>query len=236
MDGDRRLQPPPKRHLPRRREPRQPHVPFSQFDSQNPEELWRALDRFQKETGGELLAIPHNGNLSNGRMSTVKTFDDQPLTREVAETRARLEPLIEVTQIKGDGEAHPFLSPDDEFADYETWDRSNLNGTEVKTKDMLQWEYAREALKTGLMLEKQLGVNPTSSAWSGARTPTPRSPRWRRTISSASTRGGARAPPLRARRDPGSRPEAVRDGLAAGGGRLCRGLARETPARPSSTR
>jgi hypothetical protein len=135
-------------------------VPFSQFDSQNPEDLWRALDRFRKETGGEVLAIPHNGNLSNGRMFTVKTFDGRPLTRDVAEARARLEPLIEVTQIKGDGEAHPFLSPDDEFADYETWDRSNLNGTEVKTKDMLRWEYAREALKTGLMLEKQLGVNP----------------------------------------------------------------------------
>jgi len=135
-------------------------VPFSQFDSQNPEDLWRALDRFQKETGAEVLAIPHNGNLSNGRMFTVKTFDGQPLTRELAETRARLEPLVEVTQIKGDSEAHPFLSPDDEFADYETWDRSNLDGTELKTKDMLRWEYAREALKTGLMLEKQLGVNP----------------------------------------------------------------------------
>jgi hypothetical protein len=65
-----------------------------------------------------------------------------------------------VTQIKGDGEAHPFLSPDDEFADYETWDKANLDGTEVKTKDMLRWEYAREALKTGLMLDKQLGINP----------------------------------------------------------------------------
>ena len=135
-------------------------VPFSQFDSQNPEDLWRALDRFQQETGSEVLAIPHNGNLSNGRMFTVKTFDGQPLTRELAERRARLEPLIEVTQIKGDGEAHPFLSPDDELAGYEIWDRSNLNGTELKTKDMLQWEYARQALKTGLMLEKQLGVNP----------------------------------------------------------------------------
>jgi hypothetical protein len=135
-------------------------VPFSQFDSQNPEDLWRALDRFQEETGAEVLAIPHNGNLSNGRMFTVKTFDGQPLTRELAETRARLEPLVEVTQIKGDGEAHPFLSPDDEFADFETWDRSNLDGTELKTKDMLRWEYAREALKTGLMLERELGVNP----------------------------------------------------------------------------
>ena len=135
-------------------------VPYSQFDSQNPEDLWAFLDDFEKRTGADVLAIPHNGNLSNGRLFNIETNDGRPLTREIADIRARLEPLIEVTQIKGDGEAHPFLSPDDEFADYETWDRSNLNGTEVKTKDMLRWEYAREALKTGLMLDKQLGVNP----------------------------------------------------------------------------
>jgi len=135
-------------------------VPFSQFDSQNPEDLWRELERFQNETGAELLAIPHNGNLSNGRMFSVEAFDGQPLTKEIAELRARLEPLVEVTQIKGDSEAHPFLSPNDEFADYETWDRANLDGTEVKTNDMFQYEYAREALKTGLMLEDRFGINP----------------------------------------------------------------------------
>ena len=135
-------------------------VPFSQFDSQNPEDLWRELERFQNETGAELLAIPHNGNLSNGRMFSVETFDGQPLTKEIAELRARLEPLVEVTQIKGDSEAHPFLSPNDEFADYESWDRANLDGTEVKTNDMFQYEYARAALKTGLMLEDRLGINP----------------------------------------------------------------------------
>ena len=135
-------------------------TPFSQFDSQNPEDLWKRLDQFQKDTGAEVLAIPHNGNLSNGRMFTVETFDGKPLTRELAEMRARMEPLVEVTQIKGDGETHPLLSPTDEFADYETWDRSNLNGTEVKKPEMLQYEYAREALKTGLSLEQKLGVNP----------------------------------------------------------------------------
>lgn len=135
-------------------------VPFSQFDSQNPEDLWRELDRFQKETGAQVLAIPHNGNLSNGRMFSVETFDGRPLDRETAALRARIEPIIEATQIKGDGESHPFLSPDDEFADFELWDRSNLNGTEVKTNDMLQYEYAREALKTGLALKAKLGVNP----------------------------------------------------------------------------
>ncbi len=135
-------------------------VPFSQFDSQNPEDLWKFLDRFQKDTGAEVLAIPHNGNLSNGRMFSVETFNGKPLSRELAELRASLEPIIEVTQIKGDSEAHPMLSPNDEFADYETWDRSNLNGTEAKTPEMLQYEYTREALKTGLKLEKKLGVNP----------------------------------------------------------------------------
>ena len=83
-----------------------------------------------------------------------------PLTADLAAKRIRYEPLVEVTQIKGDGEAHPMLSPNDEFAAYEKWDKSNLNGTEAKTPEMLQWEYAREALKTDLALERQLGVNP----------------------------------------------------------------------------
>ena len=135
-------------------------VPFSQFDSQNPEDLWKTLENFEKRTGNEVLAIPHNGNLSNGRMYSVETFSGKPLTKDIAALRARYEPLIEATQIKGDSEAHPMLSPDDEFADYETWDRSNLDGTELKKPDMLQYEYARAALKTGLSLENKIGVNP----------------------------------------------------------------------------
>ncbi len=135
-------------------------VPFSQFDSKNPEDLWKHLVSLKVKTGAEVLAIPHNGNLSNGRMFKVESFDGKPLSKELASMRAELEPLVEVTQIKGDSEAHPFLSPNDEFADYETWDKSNLNGTEAKTDDMFQWEYAREALKTGLKLDKALGVNP----------------------------------------------------------------------------
>jgi hypothetical protein len=142
-------------------------LPFSQFDSQNPEDLWRALDEFRKRTGAEVLAIPHNGNLSNGLMFSVETNDGKPYTKELAALRARLEPLIEVTQIKGDGEAHPFLSPNDEFADYEKWDRSNLDGTEVKQKEMLQYEYARSALKIGLQLERKLGVNPFKFGMAG---------------------------------------------------------------------
>ena len=135
-------------------------APFSQFDSQNPEDLWRELEAFEKKSGGDVLAIPHNGNLSNGLMFSDKTNAGKPLTLEIAELRARMEPVAEVTQIKGDGEAHPFLSPNDEFADYETWDAANLDGTELKSKDMLQYEYARSALRKGLQLEKKLGTNP----------------------------------------------------------------------------
>ena len=135
-------------------------VPFSQYDSQNPEDLWSALAAFEEATGTDVLAIPHNGNLSNGRMFTVETFAGNPLTRANAAMRIRYEPLVEATQIKGDSEAHPFLSPNDEFADFDTWDRSNLDGTELKKQEMLRWEYSREALKTGLMLEDSLGVNP----------------------------------------------------------------------------
>jgi len=135
-------------------------VPFSQYDSKNPEDLWKALETFRTQTGTDVLAIPHNGNLSNGRMFNVENFDGTPLSPEMATLRIKTEPLIEATQIKGDSEAHPSLSPNDEFADYETWDKANLNGSELKKPGMLQYEYAREALKNGLALEKKLGVNP----------------------------------------------------------------------------
>jgi hypothetical protein len=135
-------------------------APFSQFDSQNPEDLWRELEAFENRSGGDVLAIPHNGNLSNGLMFSDKTTAGKPYTRELAALRARFEPVVEVTQIKGDSEAHPYLSPTDEFADYETWDAANLDGTEIKRKEMLQYEYARSALRKGLQLEKKLGTNP----------------------------------------------------------------------------
>lgn len=143
-------------------------VPFSQFDSKNPEDLWAHMADYEDRTGGDVLSIPHNGNLSNGRLFSVSNFDGSPLTEENARLRARFEPVIETTQIKGDSEAHPFLSPDDEFADFDTWDASNLNGTEAKTEDMLQYEYSREAYKTGLMLEEQLGINPYKAGQIGS--------------------------------------------------------------------
>ncbi len=134
--------------------------PFSAQDSTDPRDLWAALARYEAQTGGEVLAIAHNGNLSNGMMFPDRTVDGEPLTREYAEMRARWEPLYEVTQVKGDGEAHPTLSPGDEFADFENWDWDNIARTQAKEDWMLEHEYGRSALKLGLAFEASLGVNP----------------------------------------------------------------------------
>ena len=135
-------------------------LPFSSYDSVDPEDLWDYLESYEKTTGGKVLAIAHNGNLSDGLM-----FDDvtlttkEPLDRDYAERRARWEPIYEVTQIKGDGETLPALSPKDEFADYYTWEPASFS-EKTTTPEMLPKEYAREALKRGLAYEEELGVNP----------------------------------------------------------------------------
>jgi hypothetical protein len=134
--------------------------PFTFADSTDPEKLWEFMAAYEKKTGDFVLAIPHNGNLSNGMMFMPRTLSGRPFDRTYAETRARWEPVYEITQIKGDGEAHPFLSPNDEFAGYELWDKGNLDLSQRKTDDMLQYEYAREALKNGLRLGVELGTNP----------------------------------------------------------------------------
>lgn len=135
-------------------------APFSLFDSENPEDLWDHLDGYEKKTGGSVLAIPHNGNVSNGLMFTESKFDGSPMDRSYAEKRQRWEPVMEVTQIKGDGETHPLLSPNDEFADYGTWDGGNIAGSALKQEWMLQYEYARSALRTGLEFAERTGANP----------------------------------------------------------------------------
>jgi len=139
-------------------------VPFTTIEptgSTNPRDLWKWLEEYEDKTGGDVLAIAHNGNLANGIMFPMRAqYDGRKLDDEYVQTRAKWEPLYEATQIKGDGETHPFLSPDDEFADYETWDIGNLDVSEAKTEDMLAGEYAREALKRGLALEERLGTNP----------------------------------------------------------------------------
>jgi hypothetical protein len=135
-------------------------LPFTFAQSTDPEDLWKWMQNYEDTTGDFMLAIPHNGNLSNGMMFAPTRVSGASIDRGYAETRANWEPVYEITQIKGDGESHPFLSPNDEFAGYELWDKGNLDMSQKKTDDMLQYEYAREALKNGLKLESELGVNP----------------------------------------------------------------------------
>ena len=127
----------------------------------DPLDLYQWLQGYEDKTGGKVLALAHNGNLSNGLMFPTETqFTGAAIDENYVQLRAQWEPLYEFTQIKGDGETHPVLSPDDEFADYETWDAGNLDLSQAKTKEMLKGEYAREALKQGMMLAKKLGTNP----------------------------------------------------------------------------
>lgn len=135
-------------------------LPFSAMDGSDPEQLWDYLADYESKTGGSVLAIPHNGNVSNGLMFAETTLDGKAMSRDYAERRARWEPIVEVTQIKGDGETHPLLSPNDEFADFETWDKANLGLTAVKEDWMLEYEYARSALLNGLAMAESLGANP----------------------------------------------------------------------------
>ena len=143
-------------------------LPFSLFDSDDPQDLWKYLAAYESDTGGRAMAIPHNGNLSNGLMFSDKTRSGEPIDRAYAEARIRWEPIIEVTQIKGDGETHPLLSTEDEFADFENWDVSNLTGSAPKEEWMLQYEYGRSALKLGLKIGQKLGVNPYKFGLTGA--------------------------------------------------------------------
>jgi hypothetical protein len=135
-------------------------IPFSSWESPDPERLWDWMDAYEELTGGQVLAIPHNGNLSNGLMFGPARGDGSVFDVAYAARRLRREPLVEVTQIKGDGEAHPWLSPQDEFADFGSWDWADIGAREPKTNDMLEFEYARGALKNGLKYEAALGVNP----------------------------------------------------------------------------
>jgi len=146
-----------------------PMTTMAPLGSTDPLDLYKWLDNYEEKTGGRALAIAHNGNLSNGWMFPVdRTYAGGRVNKEYVTLRAKWEPLYEVTQIKGDGETHASLSPDDEFADYGTWDVGNLDITELKTPDMLPGEYAREGLKRGLALEKKFGTNPYKFGMVGA--------------------------------------------------------------------
>ena len=150
-------------------------VALSALDSMNPEDLWAYLKVYEESTGGQAFAIPHNGNLSGNRMFALTTHEGKPLDQIFARTRSHYEPLYEVTQIKGDGESHPLLSPNDEFANYEVFKwgitksqpdakKHGSTDTKVQTRINLQQKptnsYARSALKLGLGAEAELGANP----------------------------------------------------------------------------
>ena len=137
-------------------------LPFSSLMSEDPEDLWAALEKYEQKTGGKALAIPHNSNLSNGRMFALVDFEGSAIDADYARKRARWEPLVEATQIKGDSESHSFLSPNDEYAGFGDagWEQGNLTLQTAKTNDMIAGDYVREGLKRGLLLEQQTGTNP----------------------------------------------------------------------------
>jgi hypothetical protein len=147
-------------------------VPFTTFPpmgSTDPLDLYKYLENYEARTNGAIMALAHNGNLSNGLMFPIDAqYTGKKIDKFYVEQRAKWERIYEITQIKGDGEAHPFLSPNDEFADYGTWDVGNLDVSAAKTDDMLAREYAREALKIGLALEQKLGTNPYKFGFTGA--------------------------------------------------------------------
>jgi len=142
-------------------------LPLTTFETQDTVKLWEWLANYEQKTGGQVLAIPHNGNMSNGRMFEERQFDGAPMTMAWAETRAKYERLYEVTQIKGQSESHPLLSPDDAFAEWDLWDRGNLI-LKPKPDGALKYEYWREALKSGMRIEGELGANPFKYGANGA--------------------------------------------------------------------
>ena len=137
-------------------------IPFPGIGDGQVDQLWDYMDAYEKATGGKVLAIPHNSNLSNGLMFELTMPDGGPITAEYARRRAKHEPVVEATQIKGDSESHPFLSPNDEFASFgdRGWELGNLPLTRDKNDSMFAGEYLREALKRGLSIEQRTGVNP----------------------------------------------------------------------------
>jgi len=145
-------------------------LPFSSNQSDDPEDLWKWMARYEKKTGGQVLAIPHNSKLSNGLMFAKTDFKGNDIDANYTKKRARWEPVVEVTQIKGDSESHPFLSPNDEFSSFGDvgWDLGNLSLQATKEPKMLKGDYVRAGLKTGLELEAITGTNPYKLGMIGA--------------------------------------------------------------------
>jgi Protein of unknown function (DUF3604) len=138
------------------------YPPLASYDNTVPDALWDFLDGYEQKTGGKALTIPHNSNLSNGMMFMLTDPSGGPMSAEYARRRAAREPIVEITQIKGDSESHPFMSPNDEFASYGDagWEMGNLNMSAAATPEMQPGSYVREALKRGLLIEQRTGQNP----------------------------------------------------------------------------
>ena len=135
-------------------------TPFSSQDSDDPEDLWAALERYYDSTGGSVLAIPHNSNVSNGRMFSPVRHNGTSFDTDYMKARRRWEPLLEVSQVKGDSETHPAVSPSDRYANFERWDEGNIQLTQAKEPWMFAQEYARPVLQQGIAYRREWGVNP----------------------------------------------------------------------------
>jgi len=144
-------------------------IPFSEFDSADPEDLWKYMADYEQKTGGRVLAVEHNPNLSCGQMFAPKTWSGKPFNKKYAETRARFDRLAEASQCKGDSETTPELSPNDPFADFDVrWNKCNIFGLIATTPEMLPYNYCRSALKLGLEHHAKLDVNPFKFGLIGA--------------------------------------------------------------------
>jgi len=133
-----------------------PALPYTAFQSVEPEDLWRYLEG-ERKLGLDVIAVPHNGNVSNGLMFATRDLSGKPLTREYAERRMANEPLVEIIQAKGQSDTDPALSPNDEFADFEIW-KYLLDGSGVAKSET--GSYIRQAYGVGQELQAKLGVNP----------------------------------------------------------------------------
>jgi hypothetical protein len=142
------------------------YIPYGSDQSQYPEDLWQWLDDTAALSGSRFIAIPHNSNISKGYMFGATTVKGQPITADYGRTRMQWEPITEVTQIKGDSETHPQFSPDDEFADFETYEHY-IQTTTSKTP-VSRGDYVRPALKEGLALGQKIGVNPYKFGFIGS--------------------------------------------------------------------
>ncbi|BBM02648.1 hypothetical protein GL2_27220 [Microbulbifer sp. GL-2] len=134
------------------------YLPFGSDQSQYPEDLWNWLDETSKRTGSEFIAIPHNSNVSKGYMFSETTLRGEPIDIQYARTRMRWEPLVEMTQIKGDSETHSQLSPQDPFADFENY--PFYLQADPEAYRVAKGDYVRSGLRTGLEIEERIGVNP----------------------------------------------------------------------------